>query len=91
MKTKGRMELKKATRTLVALTCMLVFAFGVTACGSSGGTTSTVTKTVEEQSDNQNQNQKQNQNQNQNESVSKQKKECLKYNKGYPENCANIP
>jgi len=76
----------------MALVCALVFALGVTACGSSGGTTSTVTKTVEEkQNQNQNQNQNENQKQNQNESVSKQKKECLKYNKGYPENCANIP
>lgn len=84
--------MSKYTRVLVAFACVVVFAFGIAACGSSGGTTSTVTKTVEEkQNENQNQHNNQNQNENGNESVSKQKKECLKHNKGYPEDCADIP
>jgi len=32
-----------------------------------------------------------NQNNNTDESVAKQKAECLAHNKGYPENCADIP
>jgi hypothetical protein len=41
-------------------------------------------KTVTEQ-------QKQNNKNNGDESLSKQKAECLAHNKGYPENCSDIP
>lgn len=83
-------------RLFLALTCVVALAFGVAACGSSGSATTTVTSTVEQQNDNENDDNEKDDNENDdnendNESVSKQKKECLKHNKGYPEDCADIP
>jgi hypothetical protein len=96
---KGKVHVSKFTRVFLVVCCVVALAFGVAACGSSGSATTTVTSTVEQQNDNESNDNNDNENDdnekddngNDNESVSKQKKECLKHNKGYPENCSNIP
>ena len=82
----------KSVRIALAVACSFALAGSVSACGDNGSEkskVSTVTesvKTVIEQQQNQNNNQN-----NGNESLSKQKAECLAHNKGYPENCSDIP
>jgi hypothetical protein len=66
----------------------------VTAAPAATTAPAPATTVTVDQNNDQNNNNQNNDNQNNNnsdESVAKQKAECLAHNKGYPENCANIP
>ena len=70
-----------------------VLMIGAAGCGGSDTAAPAATVTVDQNNNDQNdQNNDNNQNNdNTDETLAQQKAECLANNKGYPENCADIP